>query len=561
MDDHAGVAVVENSSRWWRDAVIYQVYIRSLADSGGDGVGDLPGIAGRLPQLAELGVDAVWLTPFYPSPMADGGYDVSDYRDVEPQFGSLGDFDALLLEAHRLGLKVIVDIVPNHTSDKHAWFQAALTAPVGSAERARYIFRDGLGPAGEQPPSDWVANFGGSAWQRVPDGQWYLHTFTPEQPDLDWTNPVVRADFESILRFWLDRGVDGFRIDVAHGLSKNLTEPLPALGTSSVDRDVRRTIVDHPLWDRDDVHEIYRSWRKILDEYSPQRIAVAEAWVAPGRLSRYIRPDELHQAFNFDFLLSPWDATRLSDVIDSSLRESAEVEATTTWVLSNHDVIRHVSRYALPQGADTPAWLMSDGRTPPADLELGLRRARAATLLMLALPGSAYLYQGEELGLPEVADLPRDLLQDPIWLRSDHQAKGRDGCRVPLPWDADGPSLGFGSGPGWLPQPADWADISRSRQHGDPSSTLELYREALRLRRKLGGDGSLRWLDRTATALSFQRDTGLVCAVNFGAGPVPLPPGALVMSSGPLDGIDTAGVATLLPADTAAWLFVGELPD
>jgi alpha-glucosidase len=563
MSDHE--AAVEPGAEvvpgWWRDAVIYQVYIRSLADSDGDGVGDLPGIAARLPQLAELGVDAVWLTPFYPSPMADGGYDVADYCNVEPQFGSLDDFDRLLQEAHRLELKVIVDIVPNHTSDQHPWFKAALAAPIGSPARARYLFRDGVGHSGDQPPSDWHANFGGSAWQRVPDGQWYLHTFTPEQPDLDWTNPVVRADFEAILRFWLDRGVDGFRIDVAHGLAKNLTEPLQALGAGSVDREVRRRLVDHPLWDREEVHEIYRSWRKILNEYSPPRIAVAEAWVAPGRLSRYVRPDELHQAFNFDFLMAPWDAGALGDVIDSSLRQSAEVAATTTWVLSNHDVIRHVSRYALPQDADTPAWLMSDGATPPADLERGLRRARAATLLMLALPGSAYLYQGEELGLPEVADLPRELLQDPIWLRSGHTAKGRDGCRVPLPWEPEGQSLGFGTAPGWLPQPADWADISRSRQHRDPASTLEFYREALRLRRKVGGDGSLTWLERSATALSFERETGLVCVVNFGTEPMPLPAGALVMSSRPLAGPDAGGeLADTLPGETAAWLFVGDAP-
>jgi alpha-glucosidase len=544
---------------WWRDAVIYQIYVRSFADAGGDGVGDLPGITSRLPQLAELGVDAIWLTPFYPSPMADGGYDVADYCDVEPQFGTLADFDELLADAHRLELKVIVDIVPNHTSDRHRWFQAALAAPIGSPERARYLFRDGVGPNGEEPPSDWLANFGGSAWRRVPDGQWYLHTFTPEQPDLDWTNPVVWADFESILRFWLDRGVDGFRIDVAHGLAKNLAEPLQPLGAASVDREVRRKMADHPLWDRDDVHEIYRSWRKILDEYTPPRIAVAEAWVAPGRLSRYIRPDELHQAFNFDFLQAPWEAIRFGDVIDASLQESAAVGATTTWVLSNHDVVRHVSRYAIPQQADLAAWLMSDGETPPADLALGLRRARAAILLMLALPGSAYVYQGEELGLNEVADLSPDVLQDPVWERSDHTAKGRDGCRVPLPWEPAGPSLGFGTGPGWLPQPAGWIDISQSRQRDDLSSTLELYREALRLRRKVGGDGSLRWLERTPSLLSFQRDTGLVCVTNFGSDAVALPAGALVISSAPpLAAGD--GDPGLLPAEATAWLFVGDEP-
>ena len=213
------------AARWWREAVIYEVYVRSFADSDGTGVGDLRGITSRLPQLAELGIDAVWLTPFYRSPMADGGYDVADYEDVDPTLGTLADFDVLLTSAHDVGLKVIVDLVPNHTSDRHAWFQAALAAGPGSPERARYIFRDGRGPDGNEPPADWYANFGGSAWTQVADGQWYLHMFAPEQPDLDWSNPVVGEAFESILRFWLDRGVDGFRIDVAHGMAKKLTEP------------------------------------------------------------------------------------------------------------------------------------------------------------------------------------------------------------------------------------------------------------------------------------------------------------------------------------------------
>jgi alpha-glucosidase len=535
---------------WWRHAVIYQIYVRSFSDSDGTGVGDLPGITARLNQLADLGVDAVWLTPFYSSPMADGGYDVADYRDVDPQLGTLDDFDRLVAEAHRLGLRVIVDIVPNHTSDQHVWFQAALAAGPGSPERARYIFRDGRGPDGDEPPTDWHSNFGGPAWSRVPDGQWYLHMFAPEQPDLDWTHPDVRAEFESVLRFWLDRSVDGFRIDVAHGLAKDLSEPLPDLGIASVDKELRYDVEDHPLWDRDDVHEIYRDWRKVLDEYTPPRIAVAEAWVAPGRLGRYVRDDELHQAFNFHFLLAPWSCTAFAAVIDASLAEAAAEGATTTWVLSNHDVIRHPSRYALPAGVDPVAWLMSDGTEPFIDEALGLRRARAATLMMLALPGSAYLYQGEELGLQEVPDLPRELLQDPTWKRSNHRDKGRDGCRVPLPWEPTGPSLGFGPSGSWLPQPAHWAAISRARQLGDRNSTLELYRSALRLRRDLGGDGELEWIERGEQQLVFRRASGLVCAVNFGPRDADLPAGDVLLASGPLtpDG--------KLPADTAVWVRV-----
>jgi alpha-glucosidase len=533
---------------WWRSAVIYEIYVRSFADSTGDGVGDIRGITGRLGELAELGVDAIWLTPFYPSPMADGGYDVADYRLVDPRLGTLDDFDAMVVAAHGLGIRVIVDVVPNHTSSSHAWFQAALAAPPGSPERARYIFRDGRGPDGAQPPADWHSNFGGSAWSRVADGQWYLHLFAPEQPDLDWSNPDVRADFESTLRFWLDRGVDGFRIDVAHGLVKNLTEPLIDLGSAAVDKTLRAGVADHPLWDRDDVHKIYREWRSILDKYSPPRMAVAEAWVAPGRLGRYVRGDELHQAFNFQFLLAPWQCEVFANVIDASLAESAAVGATTTWVLSNHDVIRHPTRYALPPDVNDAVWLMSDGKAPVIDKDRGLRRGRAATLLMLALPGSAYLYQGEELGLHEVADLPRELLQDPTWKRSGHREKGRDGCRVPLPWEAHGPSLGFGPGPAWLPQPQQWAEIARTRQAEDDTSTLALYRKAIRLRRDLGGDGTLEWLRRGSQTLVFRRDNGLICIVNFGPDAVALPTGELLVAS------DVLTRDGLLPTDTAAWL-------
>jgi alpha-glucosidase len=534
--------------RWWRDAVIYEVYVRSFADSNGDGVGDIAGITDRLAQLADLGIDAVWLTPFYRSPMADGGYDVADYCDVDPTLGTLADFDALVEKAHDLGVRVIVDLVPNHTSDQHEWFKAALAARPGSVERARYIFREGSGVDGAEPPSDWVANFGGSAWTQVADGQWYLHMFAPEQPDLDWSNPDVARDFEAILRCWLDRGVDGFRVDVAHGMAKNLTEPLPPLGAGSVDRALRYDVVDHPLWDRDDVHDIFRGWRKVLDEYNPPRMAVAEAWVMPGRRSRYVRPDELHQAFNFDFLQAPWDAEAMAAIIDTSLAEATGVGASPSWVLSNHDVVRHVSRYALPPDTDTVSWLLSNGTDPVADLALGLKRARAAALLMLALPGSAYLYQGEELGLEEVADIAPQYLQDPTWQRSEHHEKGRDGCRVPLPWESTGPSLGFGSSTAWIPQPAEWATLAWSVQEGDSASTLELYRSALKLRRELAGDLSLSWLHRSAGHFAFTRSSGLVCVVNFGSDQVHLPPMPVVLSSGELTATGD------LPPDTAAWV-------
>ncbi|MFE7099876.1 glycoside hydrolase family 13 protein [Streptomyces erythrochromogenes] len=380
------------SGDWWRDAVIYQVYVRSFADSDGDGIGDLRGVRSRLPHLARLGVDAVWLTPFYVSPQADGGYDVADYRAVDPLFGDLADADELVRAAHELGLRVIVDVVPNHTSEQHPWFRAALAGEPGARER--YLFRRGRGADGSLPPNDWESIFGGPAWTRAADGDWYLHLFAPEQPDLDWTHPEVTAEFDSVLRFWLDLGVDGFRIDVAHGMVK--ADGLPDIG-----RGAQATLIGTeplPFFDQDGVHEIHRAWRRLLDSYEGRRIGVAEAWAPSSeRLALYVRPDELHQAFNFRFLTCPWDPEAMRTVIDESLSATTAVGAPTTWVLSNHDVVRHVTRYG--GGAQ------------------GLARARAAALLMLALPGSAYLYQGEELGLPEVTDLPPESRQDPAFRR------------------------------------------------------------------------------------------------------------------------------------------------
>jgi len=536
---------------WWRQAVVYQVYPRSFADADGDGLGDLQGVTERLGHLAALGADALWLSPFYPSELADGGYDVADYRDVDPRLGTLDDFDALVAEAHRLGLKVIVDLVPNHTSHQHAWFQEALAAGPGSAARARYVFRDGRGAHGELPPTDWQSVFGGSAWQRVPDGQWYLHLFAPEQPDLDWSNEEVREDFRTTLRFWSDRGVDGFRVDVAHALAKDLTEPLrdlgdlPGVAEEALDR---LPPGSHPYWDRDEVHEIYRDWRTILDSYTPPRMAVAEAWVPGARRARYARADELGQAFNFEYLQTPWDAGALREVITDSLATARAAHASATWVLSNHDVVRHASRLVLPPGTDENAWLLAGGRAPAIDPGQGLRRARAATLLMLALPGSSYVYQGEELGLHEVADLPFEVLQDPIWEQTGRVRKGRDGCRVPLPWTTSGPSYGFGAGGAWLPQPQWFAEYAVEAQDGTEGSTLELYRTALRLRRKLLQGEELTWTDTgPAGVLDFVRHEGWRCVTNLSDAPVALPAGAVLLSSGPLeDG--------LLGPDTTVWL-------
>ncbi|GGS57234.1 glycoside hydrolase family 13 protein [Streptomyces cinerochromogenes] len=551
MADHSPDLSPRNPD-WWRQAVIYQVYPRSFADADGDGLGDLRGVAQRLDHLAALGVDALWLSPFYPSELADGGYDVIDPRGVDERLGTLDDFDALVAEAHRLGLKVVVDIVPNHTSHLHPWFEEALRAGPGSAARERYVFRPGRGAHGELPPTDWQSVFGGSAWRRVPDGEWYLHLFAPEQPDLNWDNEEVRADFRTTLRFWSDRGVDGFRVDVAHGLAKDLTEPLRDVGGIGATGEQALPLVapgSHPYWDRDEVHEIYRDWRKIFDAYSPPRMAVAEAWVPGARRALYARPDELGQAFNFEYLEARWDAGELRDVITGSLATARAAGASATWVLSNHDVVRHASRLMLPPGTDPAAWLLADGAAPAVDTAAGLRRARAATLLMLALPGSAYLYQGEELGLVEVADLPAEVLQDPIWEQTGHVRKGRDGCRVPLPWTTTGPSYGFGPGASWLPQPASFAAYAVEAQTGAEGSTLELYRTALRLRRKLLAGETLTWTpDAPAGVLDFRRAEGWRSVTNLADRPVPLPPGEVLLSSAPLP------EGRALPPDTTVWL-------
>ncbi|WP_091069330.1 glycoside hydrolase family 13 protein [Micromonospora humi] len=531
---------------WWTEAVIYQVYPRSFADSDGDGIGDLPGITARLDHLAELGVDAVWLSPFYPSPQADAGYDVADYRDVDPLFGTLADADKMIAEAKARGLRVIVDLVPNHTSSAHRWFAAAVAAAPGSPERRRYVIRDGKGPDGAEPPNDWESVFGGPAWTRLPDGQWYLHLFDTGQPDLDWDNPEVREEFLDVLRFWLDRGVDGFRVDVAHGLIKQADladwqEPQEILSGNEADKP------RPPMWDQDGVHEIYREWRRLLDSYAGERVLVAEAWVEPAeRLARYVRPDEMHQAFNFEYLMAAWTAPAQYAVITRSLEATDAVGAPTTWVLSNHDVVRHASRLGLSTGGGRTNGIGVDD--PQPDAALGLRRARAASLLMLALPGSAYLYQGEELGLPEHTTLPDEARQDPTWARSGHTQRGRDGCRVPIPWEADAPSYGFGpTDASWLPQPPVWAEYALDRQRGVPGSTYELYRTALRLRREHGlARGPMRFLSSGDEVLTFTNGD-LTVLTNFGAAPVPLPDGATVLaSSAPLDG-------TAVPTDVTVW--------
>jgi alpha-glucosidase len=527
-----GRDVAHDDQTWWRDAVFYQVYVRSFADANGDGVGDLDGVRSRLGYLELLGVDGLWLTPFFRSPMVDHGYDVSDPRDVDPLFGDLDAFDRLIADAHRHGLRVIIDLVPNHTSDQHEWFQAAVAAAPGSPERARYVVQDGTGPGKSQPPNNWTSIFGGPAWTRLPGAdQWYLHLFAPEQPDLKWENPEVAADLERTLRFWLDRGVDGFRIDVAHGMAKpaglpDMPNPIkicPGLHDTH-GADIR--------FDADSVHDIHRMIRKVLDEY-PARVAVGEIRVTDdAAFARYIRPDELHLGFNFRLLEADFDANSVRAAIEHSLKAVQDSPAPATWTISNHDAVRPVTRYG--GGA------------------VGLRRARAMALVQLALPGPAYVYNGDELGLPNV-ELPDWALQDPVWQRSGHTERGRDGCRVPLPWEGATPPYGFTDTPGtWLPMPGDWADRTVEAQLEDSDSTLSLYRQALELRRehRAFAGTELEWYGAPPGCFAFRRqEGGLICALNTSDAEVSLPIGQVLLASGPLppDG-DT------LPPDTAVWL-------
>ncbi len=561
-----------SSDSWWRGAAIYQLYVRSFADGDGDGIGDLAGVRARLSYLAALGIDAIWFNPWYPSPMADAGYDISDYRSIDPVFGTLEDADALIAEAHARGIKIIVDVVPNHSSDRHPWFVSALAAGTGSVERSRFWFRRGRGIDGSLPPNNWQSIFGGPAWTRVTEadgspGEWYLHLFAPEQPDFNWSSPDVRREFEDVLRFWFSRGADGIRIDSAALLCKDAAlpdvtgaeQPGPA----------------HPFTDRDDVHAIYQSWRAIADSY-PGRMLIGEVWLPDAaRLARYVGPGELHTVFNFPYLNCPWDAAALRQAIDSTL---ALAEAPATWVLSNHDVDRVASRYGRPDTA------FSLDRRPyfhsfPVDLALGTRRARAAALLTMALPGSVYIYQGEELGLWEVQDIPDELRQDPIWARTLGADPGRDGSRVPLPWSGTEPPFGFSpsgaSAEPWLPQPKDWRDLTVSAESANPDSMLTLYRDALRIRRSSPAlsDGSMTWQPSPDGVLAFDRlsigggtsDEGLPglnkstgepsatmrCVANLSAAPVPLPPHTgILLASGPIDD-------GLLPPDTTVWLRIG----
>jgi len=538
-------------SPWWANAVIYQTYLRSFADSNGDGVGDLVGLRHRLHHLVDLGVDGLWLNPCFRSPHADHGYDVADYRDIDPLYGRLSDFEELLAEVHRLGLRLLVDIVPNHCSVEHPWFQEALRAGPGAAARRRFIFRPGRGASGELPPNNWQSVFGGPAWTRVPDGEWYLHLFAPDQPDFNWEDADVVAEFDDVIRFWLDRGVDGLRIDVAHGLIK-----APGLPDWAGPADY-----NPHMWNQPGVHAIHQRWRRLVANYDPDRVIVGEVWPpSAADLRAYAGPDRLCQVFYFDLLAQPWSAAAFRAAIDRGLAAGAG-EHRLAWTMGNHDVHRQVTRLGQNRSPDpVPYADISLARlTSPSDLDAGRRRARAALLLLLSLPGSVYLYQGDELGLPEVFDLRDEDRQDPIWFRSGGAELGRDGCRVPLPWTADGPTFGFTEGPrAWLPQPDWFGPYAVERQRDDRTSTLSLHRAAIALRAKLFTGSVLRWGETGRDdVLALERD-GVVCLVNFGGRPYPITAtlGDVILAS---DDSATVERERVLPGDCAAWLSQGGL--
>ena len=532
-------------SGWWQNAVIYQVYLRSFQDSDGDGVGDLAGVRTRLPYLRSLGVDGIWLNPFFPSPQHDHGYDVSDYLAVHPDYGTLASFDQLVHDAHQLDLRVLIDLVPNHCSIEHPWFAAALAAGPASPERERFHFADGCGDNGDLPPNNWRSIFGGSAWQRVkePDGspgQWYLHSFAPEQADFNWRHPDVPAYFDQVVRFWFERGVDGIRIDVAHGLYK-------AAGLPDHENAMDDEFTGDPLnphaWNQPEVHQVWRRWRSVAEEFTAltgrERVLIGEVGVLDTEeLALYQRPDELHQCFYFEFLRAHWDDQTLYDVVDRGLDTIAGSGSSVAWVLNNHDMPRSVTRYG--GGA---------AGIEAGDVDLGTSRARAAVMLMLALPGAAYVYQGEELGLPEVTDLPVEVLADPMFRRTGGTRRGRDGCRVPLPWAAAQDGFGFSSADPWLPQPDWFADHAVDQQLASGESVLQLYREALAVRRRIPelASDEFRWLPTAPGVLAFTRGGGFVCVVNCSTRVVSTPvDGDLLVASH-----QEAG--DKLPPNSAAW--------
>ena len=558
---------LSKDKNWWRQAVVYQIYPRSFKDSNGDGLGDIKGITSKIDYLSSLSLDAVWLSPFYPSALVDGGYDVDDYRDVDPKLGSLADFDEMLTKLHEAGIRIFVDVVPNHSSNLHAWFKEAIAAEPGSAARSRYIFRDGKGANGELPPTDWPSHFAPSAWTHESKmggkhNQWYCHLFAPEQPDWNWDNREIEEDFLKTLKFWADRGVDGFRIDVAHAMKKDLSEPLKSQPRFASHKELDAAKGTNVLFDRNEVHEVYKEWRKLFNQYDPPRVAVAEANVSAEALVKYASTEELGQSFNFEFLDAAFNAYEFKTIIDRALGYAKKNGSSTTWCLNNHDQMRPATKFGLLPTVDRIRWRNSNGTSSPLDEKLGTQSAVAASMLIMALPGCTYIYQGEELGIHEVMDIPEDQIQDPQYLRNLKADKGRDGCRVPLPWTKSGSSFGFGDGGAHLPQPKNFGDYSLEVESADPSSPLSIFRKALALRKNLITAEEITWHETgDNSVLHFSRPNGLHCITNFGRNHYNFDGiGEVIHASGPLaekgvylvHGVETTG--NDLPPATTVWI-------
>ena len=558
---------LSKNKNWWRQAVIYQIYPRSFKDSNGDGLGDIKGITSKIDYLSSLSLDAVWLSPFFPSALVDGGYDVDDYRDVDQKLGSLADFDEMLAKLHDAGIRIFVDVVPNHSSNLHAWFKEAIAAEPGSAARSRYIFRDGKGANGELPPTDWPSHFAPSAWTHESKmggkhNQWYCHLFAPEQPDWNWDNREIEEDFLKTLKFWADRGVDGFRIDVAHAMKKDLSEPLKSQPRFASHKELDAAKGTNVLFDRNEVHEVYKEWRKLFNQYDPPRVAVAEANVSAEALVKYASTEELGQSFNFEFLDAAFNAYEFKTIIDRALGYAKKNGSSTTWCLNNHDQMRPATKFGLLPTVDRIRWRNSNGTSSPLDEKLGTQSAVAASMLIMALPGCTYIYQGEELGIHEVMDIPEDQIQDPQYLRNLKADKGRDGCRVPLPWTKSGSSFGFGDGGAHLPQPKNFGDYSIEVESADPSSPLSIFRKALALRKNLITAEEITWHETgDNSVLHFSRPNGLHCITNFGRNHYNFDGiGEVIHASGPLaekgvylvHGVETTG--NDLPPATTVWV-------
>ena len=583
---------------WLNNAIFYEIYPQSFNDSNGDGIGDFQGIIDKLQYVRDLGCNAIWINPCFDSSFYDAGYDVRDYYTAAERYGSNADLQRLFERAHELGMHVLLDLVPGHSAVDNPWFLES-----GKDERNawtdRYIWRPMTQSPNLNSPYESIRGFLGGIAER-PDAA-AVNCFST-QACLNYGFGTVTEDWQfaadspeavqgrlliqDIMDFWLGLGADGFRVDVAHGLAKDLDRD--DLESYKVCEHVLPSDGSHPLYDRDEVHDIYREWRKVFNEYNPPAFAVAEAWVNPDRQHLYASTEELGQVFNFEFAKKDWIRDDMHLAIEEGLESAERSGSSATWVMSNHDVPRHASRYGLPQ---VPAsshhqlakdWLLRDGTTYEENRELGAKRARAAILMELALPGSTYIYQGEELGLPEVADIPWNKLEDPTAFNSVREQieKGRDGCRVPLPWvAADAPKLddpddefghdgSFGFSPAGaehdphLPQPKWYKDFAVDVEDADPNSMLNLYRKALSLRHNLmPQDTELQWLDEDRPSdvrdgadgqrggvIAYSRSNGWASVTNFGERPAELPQGDVILASGELteDG--------RLPQDTTVWL-------